>query len=111
MRVRLGALRRDRSYFFAFGSVSVAALCLAIAVSAVALQRWDRFETNAFDLGFFDQIIYNTLHLRPGQTTFIPYNFNGQHIEPVLFVFLIPYVLGAGPPFLMLTQAIVASAA
>ena len=76
-----------------------------------AALRWDHFETNAFDLGFFDQIIYNTLHGRPGQTSFISYNFFGQHFEPILALFLLPYALGASPLFLTLTQAVIAALA
>lgn len=75
--------------------------------AAVSLRRWDDFETNAFDLAFFDQIIWNTAHGRWFETTFIPYNFAGQHFEPVLVLFAGAYRLGAGPPFLLVTQAAV----
>ncbi len=92
-------------------AVVMAAAAAGACFVAVAVSRWDNFETSAFDLAFFDQIVYNTGHLRPGQTTFIPYNFNGQHFEPILLVFVGPYRLGAGPLLLMATQAVVAGAA
>ena len=76
----------------------------------VAVRRWANFETNAFDLGFFDQIIYNTLHGRVGQTSFISYNFFGQHFEPGLFLFVPFYALGANALFLTVTQAVVVAA-
>lgn len=74
---------------------------------AVSLRRWGDFETNAFDLGFFDQIVWNTAHGRWFETTFIGYNFAGQHFEPVLLLFAGAYRLGAGPPFLLVTQTVV----
>ncbi len=77
----------------------------------IAAQRWDDFETNAFDLGFFDQIVWNTAHGRLFETTFVDYNFAGQHFEPVLLLFVPAYRLGAGPLFLVVTQAVVAGLA
>ena len=73
----------------------------------VSMRRWNDFETNAFDLGFFDQIVWNTAHGRWFETTFVPYNFAGQHFEPVLLLFSGAYRLGAGPTFLLATQAVV----
>ncbi|MEO6397470.1 MAG: DUF2079 domain-containing protein [Tepidiformaceae bacterium] len=86
--------------------------CLsAVAFVANALNRWDNYRTNAFDLAFFDQIIWNTSRGDWFQTTFVSYNFAGQHLEPVLLLFLPAYWLRAGPPLLLVTQALVASAA
>ncbi len=78
----------------------------------VALVRWQRFTTNAFDLGFFDQVVWNTAHGRLFATTFVPYNFVGEHLEPVLLAFAVPYRLGVGgPTFLLGAQAVLAAAA
>jgi uncharacterized membrane protein len=81
------------------------------AFIAIGMLRWANYQANAFDLGFFDQIIWNTAHGAWFQNTFVPYNFLGQHLEPVLLIFVPAYWLGAGPPFLLVTQAVVASAA
>lgn len=78
---------------------------------ANALSRWENYRTNAFDLAFFDQIIWNTSRGNWFQTTFVGYNFAGQHLEPVLLLFVPAYWLGAGPPVLLATQAVVAAAA
>lgn len=82
----------------------------AAAFVANALSRWDNYRTNAFDLAFFDQIIWNTSRGDWFQTTFVGYNFAGQHLEPILLLFVPAYWLGAGPPVLLTTQAIVVAA-
>ncbi len=81
------------------------------AFVANAMSRWHNYRTNAFDLAFFDQIIWNTSRGDWFQTTFVGYNFAGQHLEPILLLFVPVYWLGAGPPVLLTTQAIVAAAA
>jgi uncharacterized membrane protein len=77
-----------------------------------ALRRHEVFESNAYDLGFFDQIIWNTAHGRWFETNFTSYNFLGQHFDPILLVFALAYRLGGGIELLLVTQALlVASAA
>lgn len=41
----------------------------------------------------------------------MPYNFAGQHLEPVLLAFVPAYWFGGGPPVLLVIQAIVAAGA
>lgn len=91
-------------------------LATAIAISAgaafvsVSVRRWAHYETNAYDLAFFDQIAWNTSQGRLFATSFVNYNFAGQHLEPILLAFAPAYWLGAGPPFLMVSQAMVVAA-
>ncbi|MEP7216209.1 MAG: DUF2079 domain-containing protein [Anaerolineaceae bacterium] len=92
-------------------AVTLVAGTFGAAFLANALSRWQNFQTNAFDLAFFDQIIWNTSRGDWFQTTFIGYNFAGQHLEPILLLFVPAYWLGAGPPLLLATQAVVAAAA
>jgi uncharacterized membrane protein len=86
-------------------------LIALFSVLRTATLRWQAFETNAFDLAFFDQIIFNTAHGRPFETSFVSYNFAGQHFEPILLLFVPAYWLGAGPYFLTVVQAVAAAAA
>ena len=90
-----------------------AAALVAFAVFAdFALDRHRNFESTAYDLGFFDQIIWNTSQGRWFETTFTPYNFLGQHVQPVLLMFALAYRAGAGIEFVLVTQtAFVAAAA
>ncbi|MGE3075074.1 MAG: DUF2079 domain-containing protein [Dehalococcoidia bacterium] len=111
LRFRLGALSQSRQEMAWFG-VSLSAIAIAMAAFLrVAYLRWDSFETNSFDLAFFDQIIFNTSHGRWFDTSFVTYNFAGQHLEPILLAFVPAYWLGAGPFTLMVTQAVVGAAA
>lgn len=90
-------------------------LLLALVVTAWAVFSWAlvaqhrAYNSNAFDLGFFDQIIWNTSRGRPFETTFVPYNFLGQHVEPVLFVFALIYRVRPDVELLLLAQAAVAA--
>jgi uncharacterized membrane protein len=76
-----------------------------------ALLRYQHFESMAYDLGYFDQIIWNTAHGHFFQTSFVSYNFLGLHFEPVLLFFAALYRLGAGVESLLVVQAIFVAAA
>ncbi|MGE0599970.1 MAG: DUF2079 domain-containing protein [Dehalococcoidia bacterium] len=111
LRFRLGALSQSRQEAAWFG-VSLCAIAVAMgAFLRVAYVRWESFETNSFDLAFFDQIIFNTSQGRWFGTSFVTYNFAGQHLEPILLAFVPAYWLGAGPFTLMVTQALAGAAA
>ncbi|MFN0096535.1 MAG: DUF2079 domain-containing protein [Dehalococcoidia bacterium] len=99
--------RFDRWWLAAAGLTLLAAWWSA----AHAWARWVNYETSAFDLAFFDQIIWNVSQGNGWDSTFIDYSFLGQHAEPVLLLFVPAYWMGAGPPLLMLTQNLVAAAA
>ncbi|MGE0569822.1 MAG: DUF2079 domain-containing protein [Dehalococcoidia bacterium] len=77
----------------------------------LAVLRWQTFATNAFDLAFFDQIIFNTSRGRWFENSFVAYNFAGQHLEPILLAYVPAYWLGAGPLLLTTSQAVVAALA
>jgi uncharacterized membrane protein len=76
-----------------------------------ALLRHQHFESMAYDLGYFDQIIWNTAHGHFFQTSFVSYNFLGLHFEPILLLFAALYRLGAGVESLLVVQAIFVGAA
>lgn len=74
---------------------------------ATALVRWRDFEVAAFDFAFFDQVVWNTSEGRIFETTLGPYNYAGQHFQPVLLPFAAAYRLGASPLVLLEAQAVV----
>lgn len=80
-------------------------------MAAATLGRHAGFQTNAYDLGFFDQIIWNTSQGRFFETSFVKYNFLGQHFDPVLLAFAALYRLGAGVESLVVTASVMASLA
>ena len=69
------------------------------------------YHSAANDLAFFDQIIWNSAHGRFFATSFVPYNFLGQHVQPILLLYALLYRLWPSPELLLITQAIVAAAA
>ena len=69
------------------------------------------YHSAANDLAFFDQIIWNTAHGRFFATSFVSYNFLGQHVQPVLLLYALLYRLWPSPVILLVTQALVAAAA
>ncbi len=91
--------------------VAAAAALSGVYWSTVAMGRWRNFEAGAFDLGLFDQLLWNTAHGRIFETTFLEYNYLGEHFPPVLLLLAPAYHLGAGPAFLLAVQAVGASAA
>jgi uncharacterized membrane protein len=87
--------------------VTILGICLAATVFVnEALARHRAFESNAYDLGFFDQIVWNTSEGRFFQTSFVGYNFLGQHFDPVLVLFAAAYRLGGNIEFLVVAQAV-----
>lgn len=88
-----------------------AALGGAAIFTRFALLRHQHFESMAYDLGYFDQIIWNTAHGHFFQTSFVSYNFLGLHFEPILLLFAALYRLGAGVESLLVVQAIFVGAA
>ncbi len=89
----------------------VAAVSACLLFAARALDRHASFESTAYDFGFFDQIIWNTSRGRWFETSFTPYNFLGQHFQPVLLLFALAYRFGAGIEFLLAAQAALVAAA
>jgi uncharacterized membrane protein len=82
----------------------------AQAVLTLALIAQHRaYNSSAFDLGFFDQIIWNTAHGRWFETTFVPYNFAGQHFEPVLLLFAAIYRVAPSVVVLFVVQSALAA--
>ncbi|MDQ6905871.1 MAG: DUF2079 domain-containing protein [Chloroflexota bacterium] len=82
---------------------------IGFAVAAVLHHR--AFHSAANDLAFFDQIIWNSAHGRWFATSFVPYNFLGQHVQPVLLLYALLYRLWPSPELLLISQSLLAAAA
>lgn len=98
-------LRADPALLIVILAAATAAL--AYAVFGIRIHRM--LHTTEMDLAFFDQILWNTAHGRWFQTTYVPYNFLGQHFELVLLPLAALYRFGAGPQTLIALQALGAS--
>lgn len=90
--------------------VALAALA-TMAFSVVGLLRHHFYYSTAMDFAFFDQVVWNTSQGRWFETSFTPYNFLGQHVEPILLLFALLYRITPAPEWLILVQALAAGAA
>lgn len=79
---------------------------------ALTVQRHNAFLTTAFDLGNYDQAVWNTAHGHPLRLTNIP----GvtirlaHHVEPILFLIAPLYWIWSDPRMLLIVQATVVMA-
>jgi uncharacterized membrane protein len=85
-------------------------IVLYIAVfSALAVAQHEAFETLAFDLGNYDQAVWNTIHGRLLRFT----NVEGltirlaQHVEPILLPVSLFYLIYSSPKTLLVLQTVV----
>lgn len=83
------------------------ALAGIIFFSAFAVQRHNAFLTTAFDLGNYDQAVWNTAHGRFFQLTNIPEVSSrlAHHVEPILLFIAPLYWLWSDPRVLLIVQA------
>lgn len=75
--------------------------------AAFAVQRHNAFLTTAFDLGNYDQAVWNTAHGRLFQLTNIP-NVSirlAHHVEPILLLIAPFYWIWSDPRLLLILQA------
>ena len=75
---------------------------LAFAISAV---RFYAFHQPAYDLAFYDQVAWNSVHGHLFLSTFLGYSFLGEHFEPLFGLVAQLYRLIASPVWLMLVEA------
>lgn len=91
--------------------VALAAL-YALFFSAYTMQRHAAFQTSAFDLGNFDQAIWNTAHGRPFALTNIPDVTIrlAHHVEPILLLIAPLYWLWSDVRVLLILQSVALAA-
>jgi uncharacterized membrane protein len=75
----------------------------------LTVQQHNAFQTTAFDLGNFDQAVWNTRHGRPFAMTNIEGLTNrlGTHVEPILLPISLLYFVWSDPRALLLLQTVV----
>ncbi len=71
----------------------------------LAWLRYASFHSTAYDLGFFDQVVWNAAHGHGLTSSFLEYSFFGEHFEPALLLFVPLYVIHATPLWLLLGQS------
>lgn len=85
---------------------AVAATIVAAALFAVSWLRLAGFHSAAYDLAFFDQVVWNAAQGHGLHSSFLGYPFLGQHFEPALYLFVPLYRLHATPLWLLGAQSV-----
>jgi uncharacterized membrane protein len=76
-------------------------------MSITTITRHCSFHSGAFDLGIFDQVIWNTLHGSPLYSSILgDRHFFGEHFSPILLLISPLYVLYEHPITLLIIQTI-----
>jgi len=86
------------------------ALAGAVFFAALAVQRHNAFLTTAFDLGNYDQAVWNTARGRPFRLTNIPGVTTrlAHHVEPILLLIAPIYWVWSDPRALLVLQSALA---
>jgi uncharacterized membrane protein len=84
----------------------VAGIGAAAIFFTLALIRHLSFHSAGYDLGFFDQVLWNASRGHGLRSTFIPYGFFGEHFEPALLLFVPLYRLVPSPVWLLGAQSL-----
>lgn len=83
----------------------IAAALLAAALGMLGWTRHHNYWSGAFDLGIFDQAVWQLSQGR-GHVSLVDRNIFADHISPVLFLFVPLYWIAATPLWLIGTQAV-----
>jgi uncharacterized membrane protein len=95
--------------WLALGTVGLLIVLYIAVFSALSVARHDAFETLAYDLGNYDQAVWNTIHGRLLRFT----NVKGltirlaQHVEPILLPVSLFYLIYSNPKTLLVLQTVV----
>jgi uncharacterized membrane protein len=92
--------------------VLTAVILFTVLVGMHALVRQQSYHTDAFDLGNMDQAVWNTLHGHPFRFTNRGADWEGPptrlgiHVEPILLLVALIYLIHSGPETLLILQTI-----
>ena len=94
---------------FPICALSVLVLTYTVFFSMMAINQHESLRTHVFDLGNVDQTLWNTVHGRPLHFTTQPLvgeNRLGMHVEPILFLVALFYVVAPDPRVLLIVQTL-----
>ena len=78
---------------------------------AYAWARWTTLKSSAFDLAYFDQVVWNASRGHGFSSSFAPYPFFGQHFSPALAALVPFYAIHSSPLWLLAAQSFALGAA
>jgi uncharacterized membrane protein len=103
------ATRNTYRRWLALGIIALLIVLYIAVFSALSVARHEAFETLAYDLGNYDQAVWNTIHGRPLRFT----NVEGltirlaQHVEPILLPVSLFYLIYSNPKTLLILQTVI----
>lgn len=75
----------------------------------LAILKYNTFHTTVYDLGLFDQVIYNTLQGHWFYSSIKGMNYLGDHFSPILFLITPFYFIKSNPVTLLFLQCLAVS--
>jgi uncharacterized membrane protein len=105
--------RLHSQLWLAWGCLLLLMVVYLLEMGHQTVLRYDTFKATAFDLGNYDQAIWNTLHGRPFQFTnqaidwYGPPTRLGVHVEPILLPLSLLYLIRSDPRTLLIFQTLV----
>jgi len=110
--MRFQIVRRLTIFLKSRGSLVLATLLFigySSLFSYLSIAQHDSLQTNAFDLGYLDQVVWNTAHGRPfvySLSTWGP-NYLGEHFSPILALLAPLYWIWPDVRALLIVQTVV----
>lgn len=111
---RLKAWAESRPAAFWGRLVTAGACAFAAVFSLTSVLRWAALSPVMWDLGNFDQPLWNVVHGHGLEVT--QHHFDGNldrmssHFEPILYLFAVPYLFAPSPLWILILQALILGA-
>jgi len=90
-------------------NLTILATIFTIVFSCLAILRHARLNSAVYDLGLFDQIIYNLAHFRFFESSIKGFNYLGDHFSPILILFTPLYWIKEDVRLLLIAQSLIIS--
>lgn len=84
-------------------------LLFVLVFSYLSILRHNRINSAMYDLGLFDQLIYNLAHGRFFESSIKGFNYLGDHFSPILIIFAPLYWIWEDVRILLIAQAFIVS--
>jgi len=77
----------------------------ALLMSMITVFKHLSYHSHAFDLGIFDQVLWNTVYGKPLYSTLLGRHFFGEHFSPILLLLAEVYRIYAHPGVILVLQS------
>lgn len=77
----------------------------AVLMSIITVLKHLSYHSHAFDLGIFDQVLWNTVYGDPFYSSLLGRHFFGEHLSPILWLLAQAYRIYAHPAIILVLQS------